>query len=116
MNEETQIHLEQQGDLVVFEIQKDVTSFSEPVFSQVYGQATDQGAKQIILSFMEDAYINSGGIAVLIQLLAKSQKNRQVVSITGLSAHFEKIFNMVGITKFAQICATIEEAMAGMKD
>lgn len=112
MNEETRIHLEHQGELAVFEIQKDVTAFSEPVFSQAYSEATDQGARRIILKFREDAYINSGGIAILIQLLAKSRKNSQMVGIVGLSPHFEKIFNMVGITKFAKIYPSMDDAAA----
>ena len=51
----------------------------------------------------KEAYINSGGIAVLIQILAQTRRNGQRVGITGISEHFKKIFKMVGITKFAEI-------------
>ena len=52
---------------------------------------------------MEDAYINSGGIALLIQILAQTKRNNQQIGITGISDHFEKIFHMVGITKFVVV-------------
>jgi anti-anti-sigma factor len=66
------------------------------------------------LKFEEKAYINSGGIAVLIQLLAETKRNNQKIGITGLSDHFKKIFNMVGITKFAKIYNTVEEALENL--
>lgn len=114
MNQETYITLEKQGDITVFDIQKDVTSFSESVFSNAYQEACDQGTKKILLKFYDDAYINSGGIAILIQLLAKSKKNNHLICIAGLSEHFKKIFTMVGISKFAKIYNTLEDAFADL--
>ncbi len=114
MTQEVEIHLEKHGDITIFDIHGDVTVFSEPFFSKAYKSANDQGLNKILLKFYENAYINSGGIAVLIQLLAESKKNNQLISITGLSPHFQKIFNMVGISKFAKIYNTLEEAVANM--
>ena len=51
------------------------------------------------------------GIAVLIQLLSESKKRNQVVAITGLSENFKKIFEMVGITRFAKIFDHEEDAI-----
>jgi anti-anti-sigma regulatory factor len=42
--------------------------------------------------------------------MAQIKKNNQFVVITGISEHFKKIFNMVGITKFAKIYDTMEAA------
>jgi len=96
-------------------IQGDITAQSEPVINEAYKKADDQGAAQkILIQFEEDAYINSGGIAVLIQILAHTQKKNQQIGITGLSDHFKKIFNMVGISKFAGIYNTVEDAIKAM--
>ena len=111
MNHEIEINLEKQDDVTIFDIQGDVTAFSEPFFSEAYQKANQQGTSKILLKFYESAYINSGGIAVLIQLLAETKRNNQKIFITGLSGHFQKIFNMVGITKFARIYSTVEEAI-----
>ncbi len=114
MNSEIEINLEQQGDITIFDVQGDVTAFSEPFFTKTYQNANDQGTSKILLKFAENAYINSGGIAVLIQLLAQTKRNNQQICITGLSNHFKKIFNMVGITKFAKIYNTVDEALNDM--
>lgn len=114
MKQETEIHLEQRGDLSILDIQGDVTAFSESFFNDAYVSANENGASKILLKFTHDAYINSGGIAILIQLIAKAKRNQQQICIAGLSDHFKKIFKMVGITKFAQIYNTVEEAVNSM--
>jgi anti-anti-sigma factor len=109
--EQNEIKIEWRDSVTLLDIQGDVTIFSEPFLNEAYRNANTQGASRILLKFDANAYINSGGIALLIQLLAQTRKNNQQVGLTGLSAHFKKIFNMVGITKFAKIYNTIEEAL-----
>ena len=114
MKQANEILLEQLGDTTLLDIRGDVTILSESFLYEAYADVNKRGAGKILLIFEKNAYINSGGISVLIQLLAKTQQNNQQIGITGLSEHFKKIFNMVGITKFAKIYDTREEAIAGM--
>jgi anti-anti-sigma factor len=115
MQQTNQFRLEQQNDITRLYIRGDITAQSEPVINDAYKEANDRGAvKKILIQFEEDAYINSGGIAVLIQILAHTQKQNQQIGITGLSDHFKKIFNMVGIGKFAGIYDSAEDAVAAM--
>ena len=116
MEQEIQIRLERHGDVTLFDMHGDLTAFSEPFLKEAYNNANDEGANKILLKFEESAYINSGGIAVLIQLLAETKRNNQQIGITGLSEHFKKIFNMVGITKFAKIHNTVEEALESLSE
>jgi anti-anti-sigma factor len=109
-----EINLEQRGAVTLFNIQGDLTSFSEPFLSQAYRNANDQGAGKILIKIDREAYINSGGIAALIQILAQSKRNNQPIAITGVSNHFKKIFTMVGITRFADIHETVENALEVM--
>ena len=114
MQEVNEIKLETRDAVTIMDIQGDVTAFSEPFLNDAYQSASAQGAAKILLKFDTNAYINSGGIAVLIQVLAQTQKNRQVIGITGISDHFKKIFQMVGITKFAQIYDSVEDSLKQM--
>jgi anti-anti-sigma factor len=108
------ILLEQLGDITLLDIRGDVTILSESLLYDAYADADNRGAVKILFKFEESAYINSGGISVLIQLLAKTRQNNQQIGIIGLSDHFKKIFNMVGIIKFAKIYDTLEEALEVM--
>ncbi len=115
MEQKNEIKLERQNDITIMQIQGDITAHSEPFINEAYRGLNDLGEiPKILLQFEEDAYINSGGIAILIQILAQTQKNRQLVGITGLSEHFKKIFDMVGITKFARVYDGMAEALKTM--
>ena len=109
-----EVTFESRGQVMVLNIQGDITAFSDTKLNEAYRIATAQGAGRVLLKIGADAYINSGGIAVLIQILAQTSRNRQVIGITGVSEHFKKIFSMVGITKFATIYPSIEEALEKM--
>ncbi len=111
MVQANEVLLEQFGDVTLFEIRGDVTILSETFLNEAYERANNQGATKILLEFEKGVYINSGGISVLIQILAKTKKNIQQIGITGLSEHFKKIFKMVGITKFAKLYDTRQEAL-----
>ena len=114
MEVQNEIKVERRGDVTLFDVSGDVNRFSEPFFKDAYAQVDSQETKKILLKFHEKAYINSEGLKVLIQLLAKTNKNQQQVGIVGLSEHFKKIFRMVGITKFATIFASVTEALESL--
>ncbi len=111
MKENTDIKLQQQGDVTIMNIRGDITSYSESTFKEAFQQDLYQDARKIILKIEKFAYINSGGIALIIQTLYKVKENKQIAAIAGVSPHFKKIFDMVGITKFAGLYDTVEAAL-----
>ncbi len=74
MKEKNEIRLEQLGELTFFDIRGDVTILSEPFLNEAYENVNNQETSKILLEFEKSAYINSGGICVLIQLLSKTKK------------------------------------------
>ena len=116
MEQQNEIRIEVVDNVTLFDIKGDVTALSEPFLNDAYETAKEQGARRILFKFDPGAYINSGGIALLIQILSETSKNRQITGITGLSDHFIKIFNMMGITKFAKTYDTVEEAIKHMSE
>jgi anti-anti-sigma factor len=109
-----EVKIESHGDIILLDIRGDVTAFSESSLNSAYNSAKESSPKKLLLRFEEAAYINSGGIAVLIKVLAQTRRNNQKIGITGLSDHFKKVFNMVGITKFATIYPTLQDALNAM--
>ena len=63
----------------------------------------------ILLKFDGRSRINSAGIAIVINLVIESQESDRRVYITGVSKHFRKIFELVGLTKFTTIVDSAEE-------
>jgi len=62
---------------------------------------TVSGSGPVLLDFSKMDYINSSGIALIIQILMEADKTGQKVAVFGLTPHFQKVFTMVGIGKYA---------------
>lgn len=106
-----EISLQKLNDVTIMDIEGNVTSVSEPLLVDAYTKASEKGATKILMRFNEHSSINGAGLAILIQLLSESKKRNQVVTITGLSENFKKIFEMVGITGFAKVFDQEEDAI-----
>ena len=111
MNKEIQVSISQKDDVSILQIKGDVTAITGETIEAAYQKVTTAGSKKILLYFDKDGYINSGGIAILIGIASESRKNGQTVRMTGLSDHFQKILNMVGLTKYTEIFPTEELAL-----
>jgi anti-sigma B factor antagonist len=59
-------------------------------------------------------YINSSGIALVIQMLLEAYKSGQKIAAFGLTPHFQKVFTMVGITKYASLFPDENAAKASL--
>jgi anti-anti-sigma factor len=59
------------------------------------------GNGPVLLDFSKVDYINSSGIALIIQMLMEADKTGRKVAAFGLTPHFQKVFTMVGIAKYA---------------
>ncbi len=111
MNKEIEVSISGKEEVSIINIRGDVTAISGEAIEKAYQKVTQEGSKKILLYFDKEDYINSGGIAILIGIASESKKNGQVIRITGLSDHFQKIFSMVGLTKYTQIFPTEESAL-----
>jgi len=80
----------------------DITSVSKAAVLGTY-QGIPGGTKRILLDFSGVDYLNSSGIALIIQLMIAANKSGQTVQTFGLKPHFIKVFTMVGITKYTTL-------------
>ena len=114
MSEEIQVVVRGEKNATIIDLIGDVTTFAEESINQAYQSASADGAENIIFNFRENDYINSAGIAILIGVVTEARKRDQKLLMTGLSAHFQKIFRMVGLTQYADLYPSIEEALASL--
>ena len=98
--------------VTVLRFEGDIASTSKEAVLGAYKALPKNDVKCILLDFTKVDYINSSGIALIIQLLIEAANSGQKVSAFGLSPHFVKVFTMVGITKYAGLFPTQAEALA----
>ena len=91
------------GDpITVLRFSGDITSASQPAVLGTYEGLPDT-TRRILLDFSKVEYLNSSGIALVIQMLIAASKHGQTIRSFGLSPHFQKVFTMVGITKYTSL-------------
>jgi anti-sigma B factor antagonist len=100
--------------VTVLRFEGDIASTSKDAVLGTYQGLPKETAKTILLDFTKVDYINSSGIALVIQLLMEAANAGQKILAFGLSAHFTKVFTMVGITKYAGLFPTQAEAMSAI--
>lgn len=98
----------------VLRFEGDIASTSKEAVLGSYQALPKATVKLILLDFTKVDYINSSGIALVIQMLIEAANSGQKVFAYGLSAHFTKVFTMVGITKYAGLFPDQASAIAAL--
>jgi anti-anti-sigma factor len=104
-------HTSTPGDqsVTVLRFSGDISSNSrEPVL----GAWQNVSSGPVLLDFTKVDYINSSGIALIIQMLMEADKTGRKVAAFGLTPHFQKVFTMVGIAKYAGLYKDEPTALA----
>ena len=98
--------------VTVIRFEGDISSASRDAVVGAYQTLAKDKVRVVLLDFTKVDYINSSGIALVIQVMIEASGAGQKVYVFGLSAHFQKVFTMVGITKYANLYADQQEALA----
>jgi anti-anti-sigma factor len=98
--------------VTVLRFEGDISSTSKEAVIGSYQGLSKTTVKTILLDFTKVEYINSSGIALVIQVLMEAANSGQKVAAFGLSPHFQKVFTMVGITKYAGLFPDQAAALA----
>ena len=92
----------------------DVSSLSREAIVGSYAALNKSAEQQILLDFRGVEYLNSSGIALVIEVLMEAKKVGQIVAICGLTPHFTKVFTMVGITRYSTLYPDEAAALAAL--
>ena len=97
------------GSAAVVDIRGDVTAGSEDVLMNAYDAAGD--VRTIVLNFTDLAYMNSGGIGLLVTLLVRANRRSQQLMAYGLSDHYRQIFELTRLDEAVGIHDSEEAAL-----
>lgn len=103
----TQVKMEERQSnsgvpITVLRFAGDITSASKAAVLGTY-QGIPGTTKRILLDFSGVEYLNSSGIALIIQMMIAASKSNQTIQTFGLKPHFQKVFTMVGITRYTTL-------------
>lgn len=100
------------NNIPVLILEGDITSEADSDIMNSYRELKEKNSPfYLIIDFNATKYINSAGIATLINIIQDFSDFGCKVAFTGLSQHFQRVMGIVGITDFVNIYQTNEEAL-----
>jgi anti-anti-sigma factor len=99
---QTKAKVERDGAMAIVRLDGDITSASGDAVLGTYA-SLPSGIELIALDFSKVPYLNSSGIALVIQMVMQANTAGQKVAVYGLTPHFRKVFTMVGLGKYTTI-------------
>lgn len=108
---EPKVAVRRRGDVAVLDIVGDIDRTADTPLQQAYDQAVTDGGQAVLLNFGEVGYINSTGIALIVELLARARSERRSVAACGLIDHYREIFQITRLSDFMRIYADEDTAV-----
>jgi anti-sigma B factor antagonist len=96
----------------VIDVRGDLTAFAEDALMDAYNEATQTGARNIVLNFEGLEYMNSSGIGLLVTLLIRINRQKQKLLTCGLSEHYVHIFQLTRLNEAIGMFETESAALA----
>jgi anti-sigma B factor antagonist len=98
------------GDAKVVEVDGDVDLGTSKLLRRTLFEALPQAAK-LALNLKAIRYIDSSGIATLIEVLKDSQRLKKEFVLFGLSPAVEDVFRLTHVIRIFQVFQTEQEAL-----
>jgi anti-anti-sigma factor len=98
-------------NLAVIDLFGEIDGFADAALETAYNEAEAHGTPSILLNFSGVEYVNSTGIALIVGLLARARKSRRQLLTTGLTDHYQEIFNITRLSDFMTVYPTEEAAL-----
>ena len=95
------------GIAAIIDIKGEINAFAESTLMDAYSEASSDGVQKILLNFSGLDYMNSSGIGLLVTLLIRVQRQKQMLMAFGLSEHYQEIFRITRLSDFMQIYADV---------
>ena len=103
-------------DIPVMTIEGDLTSDAKSAVMGTYRTLKEKHVPDnLIINFEKINYINSAGMAIIINIIQDLGETNGRVKFVGLSAHIKNIMDIVGIFDFVEIFNSIREAISEIK-
>ena len=98
------------ADGAVIHCEGDLNVRADAAMEAAYTEVASLGARQITLDFARVGYINSTGIALIVQMLTAAQADGRTIQASGLTDHYRQIFE---ITRLSDYMAILDDAQVG---
>ena len=96
------------------DLQGEISAPAEEALNRAYDEAVQSNPSTILLNFGNVDYINSTGIALILNLLVKAGRSHRRLYAYGLSDHYREIFRITRLSDFLKIYQDEASAVASL--
>jgi anti-sigma B factor antagonist len=97
-------------------IEGEMTSDADSEVKEAFNDVRSQtNAQHYIFNFGQTSYINSSGIATLIKIIQTMDEFKGKAYFVGMSEHFKKVMEIVGLSDFVEIYTNLDEAYTAIE-
>jgi anti-anti-sigma factor len=104
--------LRQESGKTVIDLAGEINAFAAEDLNEIYAQAEATGTRDILLNFIDVDYINSTGIALIVNMLSRARKSNRRLVLCCLSEHYMEIFQITRLADYMEIYPDEQAALA----
>jgi len=110
---EVQVH--NRGQVTVIEVRGEVDLYSSPRMREAIVHTASARMPTIVIDLSGVGYMDSSGVATLVEGLQMSRGYRGAFRLAGLDGPVREVFKFAKLEKVFEIYPNAEEALAGRK-
>ncbi|MCD6460980.1 STAS domain-containing protein [bacterium] len=110
-----QLHINKHDDIVVIEIEGEVDLYHSPSLRKELASQINHGEKKVLLDFEKVKYIDSSGLATLIEGLQKMNKSKGKFVLCGLNSSIYDIFEVARLDGVFIVKNTQKDGLDALK-
>jgi anti-sigma B factor antagonist len=104
----------QNNGITTYEIKGDIDINSSPDIRDVFEKGVKEKVMKIVVNLDNVSYIDSSGLATLVEMLKKTRSYGGKFCISNLAPKVKSLFEITKLEKLFEIFETEEDAMASL--
>jgi anti-anti-sigma factor len=110
------VETSRKGAIWIFSTRGYINNQGGEAIAREFDDVFQQGGRKILFNLAGSKIINSIGVSFLIEILEKLIESEGTMAFCNCVPIIEKTFRIMGITQYAKIYDTEEEAVGGMSE
>ena len=98
--------------VLVFQVDGEINISSSPELKKQFEKQT---SKKVVVDLLKVAYIDSSGLATLVEILKRTKSQSGSLVLSGLSDKVKSLFEITKLDKLFLVSATQDEAVSRIK-
>lgn len=105
-----EVEIRYQAGIGIIDLLGEINASADETLKPAYLEVARTNPRVVLLNMTNVEYINSTGMAILVELLAQAYQTNHRLAACGLSSHYHEVFQIVRMTDYMEIFA--DEASA----